>query len=77
MSNVGLKVGKLTVIEDLDNNKQDSKHFVKCKCECGNCIEITLREFKRGRKKSCGCLQNGSVSKVPISARKRRHRCDD
>ena len=60
MSNVGLKVGKLTVIEDLDNNKQDSKHFVKCKCECGNCIEITLREFKRGRKKSCGCLQNGS-----------------
>lgn len=64
MSNVGLKVGKLTVVKDLDDNKQDSKHFVRCKCDCGNTIDISLREFKRGRKKSCGCMQNGSSIKI-------------
>ena len=62
---------KLTVIRDLNDETQDSKHKVLCRCECGGTVETTLRELKRGRKKSCGCINSGhktkSLTKVRFS----------
>lgn len=56
MDTVGFNVGLLTVIQDLDDNEQASRHNVLCECKCGNKVIVNFRDLKRGRKKSCGCL---------------------
>lgn len=48
---VGLKFGRLTVIEE-DN--QQGKW--KCKCDCGNITYVSASNLKSGAIKSCGCL---------------------
>lgn len=44
--------GRLTVIDVVKNKK--GKSVFKCKCECGNIVEVTTNNIKRT--KSCGCL---------------------
>ncbi len=56
---VGLKFGKLTVLEMI---KLDHKAGMRCKCLC-DCGEITIKEsrnLKNGRTTSCGCNINQS-----------------
>lgn len=52
---IGRKFGLLTV-----EKKIGSKHRIsiyKCKCECGNYIEVYRTLLMSGDTKSCGCLQ--------------------
>ena len=53
---VGMRFGKLTVIEDTE--KKDSKYRGKlwlCKCDCGNTKEIPDFRLRFNQAKSCGC----------------------
>lgn len=47
--NIGKKFSLLTVIKAIDRTT-----FV-CRCDCGNEVEVKLKELVRGHKKSCGC----------------------
>lgn len=46
------RFGMLTVIEDLGS--REGRHWWKCKCDCGNIIEISRRDLSH--KSHCGCL---------------------
>lgn len=52
----GNKYGKLTVLEFAGwSSKRGS--IWKCKCDCGNLIEVEGTNLKTGNTKSCGCLR--------------------
>ena len=54
----GLKFGKLTVTGRGDDYISPSGSRLlrwKCKCECGNTINVTTSQLKRGQA-SCGCI---------------------
>ena len=53
-SPLGTVYGRLTVIEHLGT--RENKSWVKCMCECGNEKEVRDKSLKKGRTKSCGCL---------------------
>ena len=58
---IGLKNGKLTIIEDLGVFKKDSciepHHYIRVQCDCNNktVFEMQLSNFKNGHRLSCGC----------------------
>lgn len=56
---IGLKFGKLTVIEDAPDHIRPSgerRSAWKCQCECGKNVVVTGTELQRGKTKSCGCM---------------------
>ena len=53
---IGKVFGKLTVVERLENSK-DRRKVYKCKCECGNIIEVKSKYLRNGDTKSCGCYK--------------------
>ena len=55
---VGQRFGKLTAIEYVSkDNRKDQKPKWKCKCDCGNEVNVSCADLKRGHSKSCGCLR--------------------
>ena len=53
---IGQKFGRLTVIQE--TWKRSNKSVVwKCKCDCGNICEVSSKNLRTGRTKSCGCLK--------------------
>ena len=53
---VGKQFGRLTVIERAGKDK--FRHVIwKCKCECGNYINIVGYSLERGQTTSCGCYR--------------------
>lgn len=60
----GNKYGKWTVLhydEDSQNGKKGGARWI-CQCECGTVKSILGTELRRGRTKSCGCLQKKDLS---------------
>lgn len=56
---VGMKFGKLTVIEYSGYETKDNGlvyHLWKCQCECGNTKISNGRNLLNGHCKSCGCI---------------------
>ena len=51
------KFGKLTVIEKTDKRQDGGSIVWKCKCDCGNIIEISSKRLTTGMNTSCGCYQ--------------------
>lgn len=51
------KFNRLTVIEKT-NKRQSGSIVWKCKCDCGNIVEVSARSLRSGNTKSCGCLNN-------------------
>lgn len=50
------KFERLTVLERVDNYRE--RYVVwKCKCECGNIVNVLGFNLKNGNVKSCGCLR--------------------
>jgi len=58
---IGEKFWNLTVVKP-DTNKGNRKYFLFL-CDCGNEKSICIADVKRGHTKSCGCLNNPSLSK--------------
>lgn len=55
---VGKKKNHLTVLCVAERKPTDREWKIHCLCDCGNAIDITPSQFKRGVVKSCGCLRN-------------------
>ena len=53
---IGLKFGKLNVINHDGNSKSNSGNYWICQCDCGNICSINGKYLKAGDTKSCGCL---------------------
>jgi len=78
---VGRRSGRLTVIKvyKMKRSQRSAVHVV-CQCDCGNQLDTTGSKFRRGKRKSCGCLRPryrvSGLSKTPqymmfCSARRR------
>ena len=52
--NIGLKFGKLTVLEFVKKTK-GRKRVYKCRCECGKTKNGRLDNLQSGKMTSCGC----------------------
>lgn len=59
-SMIGMKFGRLTVIEYTGKNNNSRSKIYKCLCECGNYKDIA-RSKLRAKTKSCGCLKNENL----------------
>ena len=57
---IGLRFGRLTVIEkDVKRKDRKSRHtFWKCLCDCGNIVTVDGYRLRSGETKSCGCLRD-------------------
>jgi len=53
----GRRFGNLTVIEDTERSNKHGKAIWRCKCDCGNEVEVTAYLLLKGETKSCGCLK--------------------
>lgn len=54
---VSKRFGKLIVLES--TQKRSNKYIMwKCRCDCGNIVEITTNHLRKGDTKSCGCLSS-------------------
>ena len=63
----GQRFGRLVAIRPTE--KRDSQHLViwEFQCDCGNIIERTGRQVKRGNTQSCGCLKREMLVQRNIS----------
>ncbi len=67
---IGRIYGRLTVTEDLPNHIQPSGQAcrrVRCRCTCGESIDVRLPHIKSGHTSSCGCYKkelDGTLTKT-------------
>lgn len=52
---IGVKYGRLTIIQDLGTRKPKYKRYVLAQCTCGIKREFMLGRLRTGHTKSCGC----------------------
>jgi len=52
-SYVGKKIGFISVIERIDNIKEETKYRVKC--DCGSVFEVIFSSLRRSKYKTCKC----------------------
>ena len=72
----GQKFGKLTVLEKT-NKRQDGGSIVwKCKCDCGNIVEISSKRLRNNINVSCGCYQK-ERQKYSMSKLQNRQQIED
>lgn len=53
---VGMRFGKLTVIEKV--GRVNHANLWHCKCDCGNEVDCYQQNLERGSSTSCGCLRS-------------------
>lgn len=73
----GQKFGRLTVLqyEYFKLYKNSTKHYYwRCKCECGNEKIVNANNLKRGKIKSCGCLNIEKIKQRKIKHGKAKTR---
>lgn len=63
---IGQKFGLLTVIEQTDKRSSDRYVIWKCRCDCGNEIELSSHALKQGQI-SCGCQKWKSKGELKIA----------
>lgn len=68
MIKTGDKFGKLIALEVVGKAKNRNLIW-KCKCDCGNIINVCSTSLSSGNTKSCGCLKKESAVKRGISSR--------
>lgn len=61
----GQKFGRLTALYRLHNIKGRTKWI--CVCECGNFIEVTTDNLRRGTTISCGCYRHNALGERSIT----------
>lgn len=69
----GQKYGRLTVVSFIRFHRfkglPNQRHVIwKCRCDCGNEVELSSVAFKYGNTSSCGCLH-----KELLATRMRKH----
>jgi hypothetical protein len=53
---IGLKYGKLLVLEASERRDSSGGIFYLCQCDCGTVKDVSKNKLKRGHTRSCGCL---------------------
>lgn len=66
------RFGRLTVIEKSQKTNASHHIFWKCKCDCGNIVEISGASLRNGDTKSCGCYKTEVLSKLYTELGKQR-----
>lgn len=61
---VGQKFGRLTVKSHLGRKHHTS--MWRCKCDCGNVVDVQGGAIKNGSIKSCGCWQSDRMAKLNL-----------
>lgn len=51
---IGMRFGKLTLLEELP--KRNGGRYWLCRCDCGNQCEVAAKHLNENGTKSCGCL---------------------
>ena len=54
----GNRYGKLVVLQEAKTKNPTGGCMWICKCDCGKLVLADGHELRRGKKKSCGCLNN-------------------
>jgi hypothetical protein len=60
----GKKFKRLTVISFIETRGKSSHAYFKCKCKCGNIIEVRGSHLKENNIVSCGCYAKEIGSKI-------------
>jgi hypothetical protein len=70
---IGKEFGRLTIISQVDTSKKPGQMGTRwrCKCKCGNEVEVFLKNLKNENTTSCGCFHSEQAS-IRIKARKRK-----
>lgn len=58
----GKKYNRLKVLKRVKNDKYGNAKW-KCKCDCGNVVQVLGTDLRNNHTKSCGCLQKEIVKK--------------
>lgn len=69
---IGKKFNNLTVLEEISfiDDKGRNKKKLRCKCDCGNTIDIAKANVINGHTKSCGCLRKSKNIRNNIVGKK-------
>lgn len=62
----GQHFGQLTVIGKTEK-KQNGYMVWKCRCDCGNEVEINTKQLTRGSATNCGCTRKSTAKNGPIA----------
>ena len=66
----GQRFGRLVVLDDYYKLEEyDNSHhaWCKCKCDCGNEVDVKANRLIQGATNSCGCLHKESITKHNMS----------
>jgi hypothetical protein len=80
------RFGRLVVIER--NGSKNNRVVWKCKCDCGNVVDVVSQDLTRGHTQSCGCLfletqtkrltkHNGTHDRLYIVWQDMKKRCEN
>lgn len=58
--------GLLTLGARTTRRDSQGELLYRCKCACGGTTTASLRQLRRGKKKSCGCLRSGHTAAIVI-----------
>ena len=61
---MGLRFGRLTVIEKTEKRRKDHSIYWKCLCDCGQETYVTATNLLSGNVQSCGCLKSKGELKI-------------
>lgn len=70
INEIGNKYGKLTVIDKIRLNNQNT--YWKCQCECGNVTYCSGSVLRQGKANSCGCVHSMGNQKIQNWLTKRK-----
>ena len=57
---IGVRFGKLLVLERTDKRTKKGGILSKCLCDCGQTTEAATDKLRAGQKRSCGCSRLGN-----------------
>ncbi len=60
----GQKFGKLTALYPTERKSTSGSIVWRCRCDCGNEVDVSVSELRKGNNKSCGCLKEASQKMV-------------
>lgn len=64
---------RLVVVKEVEKTKNGQRQ-VLCKCDCGNFKIADLKNLRKGRIKSCGCLKKGRAKSANTIPRDRLYK---
>ena len=63
----GQRFGKFTVLEKTGKGDY-ARHFIwRCRCDCGNIVEVPTTALKKGLVHSCGCADRSEYNERRIT----------